>query len=43
MFGDDKFIREEVENFYNFWYSFDFWRLFEYFDEDVFDDNENCD
>ncbi|KAK4682377.1 Zuotin [Podospora pseudoanserina] len=43
MLGDDKSTREEVENFYNFWYSFDSWRSFEYLDEDVPDDNENRD
>ncbi|KAK4199833.1 putative Zuotin [Triangularia verruculosa] len=43
MLGDEKSTREEVENFYNFWYSFDSWRSFEYLDEDVPDDNENRD
>jgi DnaJ family protein C protein 2 len=42
-FGDDKSTKEEVENFYNFWYNFDSWRSFEYLDEDVPDDNENRD
>ncbi|KAJ9132360.1 DnaJ domain-containing protein [Pleurostoma richardsiae] len=42
-FGDEKSTREEVENFYNFWYNFDSWRSFEYLDEDVPDDNENRD
>jgi len=42
-FGDDKSTKEEVENFYNFWYNFDSWRTFEYLDEDVPDDNENRD
>jgi DnaJ homolog subfamily C member 2 len=41
--GDDSSTKEEVENFYNFWYSFDSWRSFEYLDEDVPDDNENRD
>ncbi|KAK3943118.1 DnaJ domain-protein [Diplogelasinospora grovesii] len=41
--GDEKSTREEVENFYNFWYNFDSWRSFEYLDEDVPDDNENRD
>ena len=41
--GDDKSEREHVEHFYNFWYSFDSWRSFEYLDEDVPDDNENRD
>ncbi|KAJ2454679.1 Zuotin [Coemansia sp. RSA 2424] len=34
--GDDSTSREEVERFYEFWYSFDSWRSFEYLDkEDV--------
>lgn len=41
--GNDKSSREDVENFYNFWYNFDSWRTFEYQDEDVPDDNENRD
>ncbi|KAB5546843.1 DnaJ domain-containing protein [Coniochaeta sp. 2T2.1] len=43
QFGDENSNKEEVENFYNFWYSFDSWRTFEYLDEDVPDDNENRD
>ncbi|KAI5794376.1 DnaJ domain-containing protein [Peziza echinospora] len=39
--GDDKSTREEVEEFYNFWYNFDSWRSFEYLDEDVPDDNDS--
>ncbi|KAF9869284.1 DnaJ domain-containing protein [Colletotrichum karsti] len=42
-FGDDKSTKEDVEDFYNFWYNFDSWRTFEYLDEDVPDDNENRD
>ncbi len=42
-FGDENSTREEIENFYNFWYNFDSWRSFEYQDEDVPDDNENRD
>lgn len=42
-FGGEKATQEEVETFYNFWYSFDSWRTFEYLDEDVPDDNENRD
>jgi DnaJ family protein C protein 2 len=42
-FGDEKSTKEEVDNFYNFWYNFDSWRSFEYLDEDVPDDNENRD
>jgi DnaJ homolog subfamily C member 2 len=41
--GNDKSTKEDVENFYNFWYSFDSWRSFEYQDEDVPDDNESRD
>lgn len=43
MFGDENSTKEEVDNFYNFWYNFDSWRSFEYLDEDVPDDNENRD
>ncbi|KAL2258668.1 hypothetical protein VTK26DRAFT_7957 [Humicola hyalothermophila] len=42
-FGDENSTKEEVEEFYNFWYNFDSWRTFEYLDEDVPDDNENRD
>lgn len=42
-FGDEKSTREEVEEFYNFFYNFDSWRSFEYQDEDVPDDNESRD
>lgn len=41
--GDENSTKEEVEQFYNFWYNFDSWRSFEYQDEDVPDDNENRD
>jgi DnaJ homolog subfamily C member 2 len=41
--GDDSSKKEDVEEFYNFWYNFDSWRSFEYLDEDVPDDNENRD
>ncbi|KAL1303982.1 hypothetical protein AAFC00_000427 [Neodothiora populina] len=41
--GNENSTREQVEEFYNFWYSFDSWRTFEYLDEDVPDDNENRD
>ncbi|KAI1259059.1 DnaJ domain-containing protein [Xylariaceae sp. FL1019] len=43
LLGDDKSTKEDVDAFYNFWYSFDSWRTFEYLDEDVPDDNENRD
>lgn len=41
--GNENSTKEDVENFYNFWYNFDSWRSFEYLDEDVPDDNENRD
>lgn len=41
--GDESSTKEQVEEFYNFWYNFDSWRTFEYLDEDVPDDNENRD
>jgi DnaJ family protein C protein 2 len=41
--GNEKSTKEDVENFYNFWYNFDSWRTFEYLDEDVPDDTENRD
>lgn len=41
--GDENSKKEDVEEFYNFWYNFDSWRSFEYQDEDVPDDNENRD
>ncbi|OAG37144.1 hypothetical protein AYO21_08679 [Fonsecaea monophora] len=43
MLGDENSTREEVEQFYDFWYNFDSWRTFEYLDEDVPDDNEGRD
>ncbi|KAK7418058.1 Zuotin [Neonectria punicea] len=42
-FGGADASKEQVEEFYNFWYNFDSWRSFEYLDEDVPDDNENRD
>lgn len=42
-FGNADATKEQVEEFYNFWYNFDSWRSFEYLDEDVPDDNENRD
>lgn len=41
--GDENSTKEDVEEFYNFWYNFDSWRSFEYQDEDVPDDNESRD
>ena len=42
-FGTESSSKEQVEDFYNFFYSFDSWRSFEYLDEDVPDDNESRD
>lgn len=41
--GDEKSSKAEVDHFYNFFYSFDSWRTFEYLDEDVPDDSDNRD
>ncbi|KAL1888931.1 Zuotin [Ceratocystis pirilliformis] len=43
VFGNENSTKDEVDEFYNFFYSFDSWRTFEYLDEDVPDDNENRD
>lgn len=43
LLGDDNSTKEEVEEFYDFFYNFDSWRTFEYLDEDVPDDNEGRD
>ncbi|OAA55173.1 Heat shock protein DnaJ [Cordyceps fumosorosea ARSEF 2679] len=43
MFGSADAAKEQVEEFYNFWYNFDSWRSFEYLDEDVPDDGESRD
>lgn len=43
VIGDDNSTKEDVEEFYDFWYNFDSWRTFEYLDEDVPDDNEGRD
>ncbi|TQS31874.1 hypothetical protein Golomagni_07832, partial [Golovinomyces magnicellulatus] len=42
-FGTADATQEQVEDFYNFFYSFDSWRSFEYQDEDVPDDGESRD
>ncbi|KGQ09789.1 putative J domain-containing protein 1c [Beauveria bassiana D1-5] len=42
-FGSVDATKEQVEEFYNFWYNFDSWRSFEYLDEDVPDDGESRD
>ena len=41
--GDENSSKEDVTEFYDFWFNFDSWRSFEYQDEDVPDDNENRD
>jgi len=41
--GNDNSTKEEVEEFYDFFYNFDSWRTFEYLDEDVPDDNADRD
>lgn len=41
--GNDKSTKQEVEEFYDFWYNFDSWRSFEYLDADVPDDSESRD
>jgi DnaJ family protein C protein 2 len=41
--GDEKSSKQEVEQFYDFWYNFDSWRSFEYLDADVPDDSESRD
>ncbi|RMZ86283.1 hypothetical protein DV736_g6491, partial [Chaetothyriales sp. CBS 134916] len=43
LLGDENSTKEEVEQFYDFWYEFDSWRSFEYLDEDVPDDNADRD
>ncbi|RMD44671.1 hypothetical protein DV735_g250, partial [Chaetothyriales sp. CBS 134920] len=43
LLGDENSTKEEVEEFYDFWYEFDSWRTFEYLDEDVPDDNADRD
>jgi len=41
--GNENSAQSDVEEFYDFFYSFDSWRTFEYLDEDVPDDNEGRD
>jgi DnaJ homolog subfamily C member 2 len=43
MLGDENSTKQEVDDFYDFWYNFDSWRSFEYLDDDVPDDNEGRD
>lgn len=43
LLGTMESTKEEVDNFYSFWYNFDSWRSFEYLDEDVPDDTSNRD
>lgn len=39
--GNQDSTKEQVEEFYNFWYNFDSWRSFEYLDKDIPDDSYN--
>lgn len=41
--GSMESTKEEVDEFYNFWYNFESWKTFEYLDEDVPDDTSNRD
>lgn len=43
LLENDQSTKHEVERFYDFWYSFDSWRTFEYLDEEVPDDTDNRD
>ena len=43
MLGDIKSSKEQVEQFYNFWLTFDSWRSFEYLDKDPPDEGDNRD
>ncbi|OLL26573.1 Zuotin [Neolecta irregularis DAH-3] len=43
VLGNEDSTREQVEQFYDFWYKFDSWRSFEYLDKDIPDDSDNRD
>lgn len=43
LLGDENTPRNEVEDFYKFWYNFDSWRSFEYKDEEEREGIENRD
>ncbi|KAJ1914845.1 Zuotin [Mycoemilia scoparia] len=43
LLGDSESPREDVENFYNFWYNFDSWRSFEYLDKEDAEGADNRD
>ncbi|CAG8476850.1 2183_t:CDS:10 [Cetraspora pellucida] len=43
MLGDINTTKSEVEAFYDFWYSFDSWRSFEYYDKEDTDNTDNRD
>lgn len=43
ILGDDKATRDHVENFYNFWYSFESWREYSYLDEEDKDKGQDRD
>ncbi|RMZ74866.1 hypothetical protein DV737_g5652, partial [Chaetothyriales sp. CBS 132003] len=40
MLGNENSTKDEVEQFYDFWYEFDSWRSFEYLDEDKADEEQ---
>ena len=42
-FGDETSSKEQVEEFYEFWYNFGSWRTFEYLDKEPADDTDNRD
>ncbi len=41
--GDEKSSKQEVDEFYGFWYNFDSWRSFEYLDKEVNEGSEDRD
>jgi DnaJ family protein C protein 2 len=41
VLGDDSSPREQVDQFYSFWYNLDSWRSFEYEDKEDVDNSEN--
>lgn len=43
MLGEPNTTKEEVEEFYDFWYNFDSWRSFEYLDKEINEGSDNRD
>ncbi|KAI8098849.1 DnaJ domain-containing protein [Halteromyces radiatus] len=43
LLGDENSTKEEVENFYDFWYNFDSWRSFEWLDKEGAEGADNRD